>query len=126
MSSELLIRLSSPPAPAVSQVRQATAREGPPEAPAEKAQDKAENKAENKGQPAAPQAVDKAVERLNDIVQTVRRELRFSVDEESGRSVVKVIDSETNETIRQIPAEEILELSNRLQESQSGLVIAKV
>jgi flagellar protein FlaG len=60
--------------------------------------------------------VQNAVQQLNAYVQNMRRDLRFSVDEDSGRSVVKVVDSETGETIRQFPAEEVLAVSRVLSE----------
>lgn len=60
--------------------------------------------------------VQNAVQQLNAYVQNMKRDLRFSVDEDSGRSVVKVVDSETGETIRQFPAEEVLAVSRVLSE----------
>jgi len=61
--------------------------------------------------------VRQAVSRLNDYVQTLRRDLRFTVDEESGRAIVKVIDSETGELIRQIPSEEVVAISQALTDT---------
>ena len=55
-----------------------------------------------------------AVSQINDYVQNLQRNLQFTVDEESGRDVVTVIDSQSEEVIRQIPSEEVLELSRRL------------
>ena len=57
-----------------------------------------------------------AVRNLNDFVQKSRRELNFSVDDQTGRTVVKVIDHETKEVIRQIPAEEVLAVARRAAE----------
>jgi flagellar protein FlaG len=57
-----------------------------------------------------------AVRNLNDFAQNTRRELNFSVDDETGKTVVKVIDFETKEVIRQIPAVEILEVARRINE----------
>jgi uncharacterized FlaG/YvyC family protein len=62
------------------------------------------------------QEVLEAVQNLNDFVQKTRRELNFSVDEQTGRTVVKVIDHETKDVVRQIPAEEILEVARRVAE----------
>ncbi len=56
------------------------------------------------------------VREMNAKVQNLRRNLHFSVDDASGRSVIKVIDAETDEVIRQIPSEEILNLAHRLTE----------
>jgi flagellar protein FlaG len=59
---------------------------------------------------------------LNEFAQTVvQRQLQFSVDEESGKTVIKVIDTETEEVIRQIPPEVILEIQKRLGET-NGLL----
>jgi flagellar protein FlaG len=55
-----------------------------------------------------------AVSKVADYVQNVQRNLSFSVDKESGHTVVKVIDSKSDEVIRQIPSEELLALARRL------------
>lgn len=55
-----------------------------------------------------------AVDQINDYVQSLKRDLLFSVDQASGKSVVRVVDSQTGETIRQIPSEEILAISRAL------------
>jgi len=66
-----------------------------------------------------------AVASLNDYVQVIRRELQFSVDTESGRTVITVVDAETGEKIRQIPREEVLALARHLgSESRSGLILS--
>jgi flagellar protein FlaG len=56
------------------------------------------------------------VREMNQKVQSLRRNLQFSIDEQSGRTVIKVIDAETHETVRQIPSEEILNVAHRLME----------
>ncbi|MBU0912320.1 MAG: flagellar protein FlaG [Gammaproteobacteria bacterium] len=72
-----------------------------------------------------------AVEDINQFVNSQGRTLNFSVDEESGKPVVKVIDFETKEVIRQIPSEEVLTMAKaikRLQEdlgSATGLMFDK-
>jgi len=60
----------------------------------------------------------KAVEQLSSHVQTLNRDLQFSVEEElgMGRTVVKVLDSETKEVIRQIPSEEVIKIAKQLKE----------
>lgn len=54
---------------------------------------------------------------LNSLVRELHRELKFSVDEDSGDTVIKVIDKETKEVVRQIPSEELMHLRKRLQEA---------
>ena len=48
------------------------------------------------------------VSQLNDQMQNLNRQLQFTVDEESGDSVVTVRDAKTEEIIRQFPSEELL------------------
>jgi flagellar protein FlaG len=55
-----------------------------------------------------------AVSQINDYVQNLQRNLQFSVDEVTGKDVVTIIDSETEQVIRQIPSEEILEVARHL------------
>ena len=62
------------------------------------------------------EAVASAVARLNDYVQKVQRNLEFSVDEQAGVYVVKVIDRSSREVVRQIPSEEALELARKLND----------
>jgi flagellar protein FlaG len=64
-----------------------------------------------------------AVSKLNDYVQNIHRDLSFSVDKDSGQTVVKVYDSETKEVIRQIPAEETLKLAASLKEHLASLLV---
>jgi flagellar protein FlaG len=68
--------------------------------------------------PVAPEPVDvaKAIERLNDIMSSKQRSLRFRVDEGSGRTIITVINEETGELIRQIPPEELLAVAQQLED----------
>jgi len=69
----------------------------------------------------SPEMLSSAVENLNQYVQAIRRELEFSIDENSGRTVIKVLDAETKEVIRQIPAEEVVSLSQNLVKKESAI-----
>ena len=67
-----------------------------------------------------------AVSHLNDYVQTLRRDLQFSVDKSTGKFIVRVMDAETGELIRQIPAEEVLQVSASLghnSKRQTGILL---
>lgn len=61
-------------------------------------------------------SLEQSVEELKNHFQQVRRSLDFSIDDKTGQTVVKVIDRETDEVIRQIPAEEILAVMRRIEE----------
>ena len=58
----------------------------------------------------------KVVEQLNQHVQMIQRDLQFSVDEDSGHTVVRVVNAETKELVRQIPSEEVLRISRTIKE----------
>jgi flagellar protein FlaG len=57
-----------------------------------------------------------AVRDLNNHAQFVQRELQFSIDDNSGQTVIKVLDTKTKEVIRQIPGEEALRFASMLNE----------
>ncbi len=62
--------------------------------------------------------LDEAVSQLNDYVQTVQRDLQFEVNNELGQTIVRVVDQETHEVIRQIPDEVALRLAENLQQDE--------
>lgn len=62
---------------------------------------------------------------LAEVQQTlgpVARNLLFSLDEDSGKTIITVVDSSTDEVIRQIPSEELVAISKALDKLQ-GLLI---
>jgi len=63
-----------------------------------------------------------AVERLKEHVQNLDREFHFNVDKETGEIVVKVVNPENNQVIRQIPSEELLKLVQRLEQNKGALL----
>lgn len=52
--------------------------------------------------------------------------LLFSVDDATGKTIVKVTDAVTGEMIRQIPSEEMLEIARSLDKMQGMLLHQKV
>lgn len=66
-------------------------------------------------------AIEEVVDDLNEFAQAVNRQLEFFVDKESGKTIIKVIDSDTGETIRDIPPEEILNMQKHLKEASEKL-----
>lgn len=58
---------------------------------------------------------------LSGYVQNLQRNLEFSIDKDSGRTVVRIIDPHTKEVIRQIPDAVALALAKRLRD-QAGSV----
>lgn len=66
--------------------------------------------------------VEQAVKEVNEFVQPINNALSFSLDQESDKMVVKVIDQGTKEVIRQIPSEEMLALAKAL-DTMKGLLV---
>ncbi|HHH36400.1 MAG TPA: flagellar protein FlaG [Gammaproteobacteria bacterium] len=67
--------------------------------------------------------LDSAVSAIKDYVQNISRDLEFTVDEELNRVIIKVYDAESQEMIRQIPAEEVLNAARQLHKVQ-GLIFS--
>ena len=67
-------------------------------------------------------SVEDAVKRLADFVSPTQSQISFSIDEESGLRVVKILDNESKEVIRQFPSEEAIALAQALDKIQ-GLLI---
>jgi flagellar protein FlaG len=68
--------------------------------------------------------VNEAVSQLNKSIQAKSQGLEFSVDSDSKRTVVKVVDQTTKEVLRQIPTPEALEIAKSLEsKSGTGLLI---
>lgn len=69
----------------------------------------------------SPQAVEQALDVINRAVVIEQRSLSFSVDEASGRSVIKVVDQQTDQLIRQIPTEEVLRVAQDIKKLQEEM-----
>lgn len=72
-----------------------------------------------------PEKLKSAVAEIEQNVQTVARSLQFAVDKESGRTIITVIDRDTDEVIRQIPPKEVLAIAERLNGGGGLLVKAE-
>lgn len=67
---------------------------------------------------ARKEQLEDAVSQLNDYVQNVQRDLQFEVDNDLGQTIVKVVDQQTREVIRQIPDEVALRLAENLRQDE--------
>jgi flagellar protein FlaG len=72
-------------------------------------------------EPTLAQVTD-AVNAINRSMSTQSRGLEFSVDADSHRTIVKVVDRQTKELIRQIPTVETLQIAHALDQAH-GLLI---
>ncbi len=71
--------------------------------------------------PVDRQQLTEIVGELNDFAQSVQRQLEFSIDQDNGEVVVRVVDARTKDVVREIPPEEIREMQKRLGEISDQL-----
>ncbi|HSD38401.1 MAG TPA: flagellar protein FlaG [Rhodocyclaceae bacterium] len=105
---------TTPVSPATTVSRETTAPKIADQAP----------KAAEAANPGAPsrKELDQAMSEVKKALAPVARNLQFSIDDETGRSVVKIVDATTNEVIRQFPSEELLAITRSIDKF-SGLFV---
>ena len=77
-------------------------------------------------QAAKKKELEEAAAKLNEKLKPfIQEAVRFKVDEDSGRLVVAVVDTEKNTVLRQIPSQEALKMSREADPSnkQAGLLL---
>jgi flagellar protein FlaG len=75
--------------------------------------------------PPLPQTTQVKQETEKEITLLAGSSLEFSVDTDTNRIVVKVVDNETRELVRQIPMEEMLVLAKAMNQLQGLLLRTK-
>jgi flagellar protein FlaG len=88
--------------------------------PAEQAEEEA--KAGEQGGKGQQDALESSIDALKEFVKPFNTSLDFSIDEDTGKTVVKVVDKESGDTIRQIPSEEMLAISKAIDKIK-GLLL---
>ncbi len=76
-------------------------------------------KLENK--PESDEQIRQAVQDIQGAVDNLAHNLRFSIDEDTGKTIIKVVDAHTDEIIRQFPTEEAIEIARTLDKVQGLL-----
>ncbi|MCG7371259.1 MULTISPECIES: flagellar protein FlaG [Pseudomonas] len=72
------------------------------------------------------ETLEQAVKSIQEFVDSVQRNLEFSIDDSTGAVVVKVIAKASGELIRQLPSEEALKLAQSLKSENPALIQDKV
>jgi len=70
--------------------------------------------------------LEKVAKQLQEFIGKMNRGLEFTVDEDSGRDVIKVIDKNSGDVIKQYPSEEVLSLVAKLSEATGNFVDSKI
>jgi flagellar protein FlaG len=71
-------------------------------------------------------ALQQAMDDVQTAIKSIANDLTFSIDEDTGRTLVKIVDRETDEVIKQIPSEEMLRIAKALDKLQGLLVKQEV
>ncbi|CAG9932677.1 flagellar protein FlaG [Candidatus Nitrotoga arctica] len=66
-----------------------------------------------------------AVDNINQMLQQANKDVEFSVDDSTKKSIIKVVDSTTGDLIRQFPSEEGLSLTRAIDRIQNGLLLTQ-
>ena len=72
--------------------------------------------------PPSAEQVNQALDEVREALKPVAQNLLFSLDSDTGKTVIKIVDASTDEVIKQIPSEEILAISKALGKLQGLLV----
>ena len=70
--------------------------------------------------------LENVAKQLQEFIGKMNRGLEFLVDEDSGRDVIKVIDKNSGELIKQYPSEEVLSLVSKLSKVTGSFVDSKI
>ncbi len=108
------------PAPAAGTVRSAA-----PEPPQAAAVAPAAAVKEKRASSGDDIKLDQAVEAINRFLKPVASSIEFSIDHDSGRTIVQVIDTDTQDVLRQFPSKEALAISHELDKLQGLLIREK-
>ena len=73
-------------------------------------------------QPPSSEAVRKVAQQINEFLKSTSTSVEFAVDDDSSKVVVRIVDAQTKELIRQIPSEEMIAMSKAI-DTMSGLLI---
>ena len=65
--------------------------------------------------------VEKIAKAMDEYVQSIQRDLKIRVHGPTGHLMVKVISKDNGKTIREIPAEEVLNLAAKMEEMTGAL-----
>jgi len=70
--------------------------------------------------------VQQAIQTVQAMVQAQASNLQFSLDKETGKTIVTVVDTSTQKVIRQIPSKEMIAIAHAIDQmssKSSGLML---
>jgi flagellar protein FlaG len=99
-------------------------RSARPDATRKAADERAEmdRPAERAAAPVGEVQTEHAVREINEALKVLSTSLHFEIDERSGKTLVKVVDRDSGELLRQIPSEATLQIARSLDKLVGHLV----
>lgn len=86
------------------------------------AQDTAESSSSTKVLQVEREKVEAATKSVREFVEPINSNIEFTINDDTGQLVVKIVDRTTKEVIRQIPSQELLSIAKAL-DSIKGLFV---
>jgi len=80
-----------------------------------------ENIAKEKSSEEASEELEEAFETISDFMNLYNRNINFSLDERSDKTIIKVFDSDTKELVKQFPSEDLIELAHKIYELRQDI-----
>ena len=74
------------------------------------------------GEPSAAQLQD-AVDSINQAMKQANSNLEFSIDRDTKKTIVKVVEAQTGTVIKQFPSEEVIAISKAIDSYQKGWLV---
>ncbi|GHF80284.1 flagellar protein FlaG [Thalassotalea marina] len=84
---------------------------------------------QQKSQQEEQEELEKAVETVSDFMSMYNRNVNFSLDEKSDKTIIKVFDADSKELIKQFPSEDLIKVAQKINglrqdlDLQSGIFL---
>ena len=75
------------------------------------------SRAEGGSEKLSREAIERALARLNELSNSLKRRLNFSYDDRIEKLVVRILEGDSEKLVRQIPPEEMIRLSLKIDEA---------
>jgi flagellar protein FlaG len=70
--------------------------------------------------------LDKKVEQMNQTAQIFNKRMHFRIHEDTGRVMVKILNSDTGEVLAEIPSEKLLDMVARMEEMVGTIIDTRI
>jgi len=71
------------------------------------------------------QELEDAVKQVNNFLKPINSSIEFNLDDDTGRTIVRIVELESKDVIRQIPSEEMLSIAKAIDKIKGLLIHQK-